>query len=193
MGLALAIGDLHFDQAALEIETQRNKGSAFGSQPLMQFEYLLFVHQQPPGLLDLVVEAVSEIVRSDMDIVKQQLTFFDFGESFIELDRSGTTAFDFSAGKLNTCLEAFDPILIVKRLAVGSQCRVRSSIFLCHDLLPAQEITGAFNKFFVARRIVFGESFRQFFQQCFLFFGKIHRSFHNDPDVQITSAHSATE
>ena len=192
MGLSLTIGDLHLYQSAFEIEAQRNERTAFGTEPLMQFQDLFFMHQQPPGLLDLVVEAVPEIICRDMDIVKQKLSLFDFGKPFIELDRPGPAAFDFGAGQLDTRFKFFDHIVIVKCFAVGCQGWIRSSFF-CHFLLSPQEISGPFDKFFVLGSVVFRTGCGEFFQKFSLFFGKIHRSFHDDLDMQITSAHTPAQ
>ena len=46
VGLALTIGDLHFDQPFMQIEFQRYESAAFGIEPLGKFQDLFFVEQQ---------------------------------------------------------------------------------------------------------------------------------------------------
>ncbi len=128
VGFALTVRDLHLDQSFFQVELQRDDGAALLAEPLGELQNLVVVQQQPPLLGRDVVEAVAEAVDRDMNIEQPCLAVVDGHITLVHHDRAVATAFHLGSDQFDAGFETFDDMIVVKRLFIGGEYRIRRSL-----------------------------------------------------------------
>ena len=93
--LTLSKTDLNLDQPPLQIKGKGDDGMAADAYVTDQCSDLLFVEQQFTHPTHIVVEAVSEVVMRNMDIVEPHFAPVHSDKSLLQLDRPCPAALDF--------------------------------------------------------------------------------------------------
>ena len=125
--------DLHFHQAAFEIDFQRHQGEAFFFDFSHQFVDLIAVHEKFFHAQRVFVEDVSFLIGADMHAVDEDFAVFNPDEGFLDAAFSHTKGFHLRTVKGNAGLKG----IFNKEVMIGFFV-VRDEFYTClsHFSLP---------------------------------------------------------
>ena len=117
--------DLHFYQAAFQVDFQGHDGVAFHLDLIFQLADLRLVEKELSGAQGIFVENVSFFVGTDVHVLYQHFPTIDSNEGFFDAAFAHAEGFHLSAVKSDACLVFFVyKIIMVCLLVVRNQADV---------------------------------------------------------------------